>query len=997
MFTAPSNGPMARSERDGGRWKSVRTIRRFLPVAILLTLVVPAAARADSEFGIVPGSFTVHAENRDGTVDQLAGSHPYAYTLAFNLEKDAEANVKGGNPRDVIADLPPGFLGNPLAAPRCTRAQFEGFFSNCPAETAIGVVEAVFAHGGDQVTLPLFNLVPPPGVAAQLGTSGAGLDVLQSASVNSEDDYRIEVGDYGLPTPVSSISETIWGVPAEASHDAERTLNAIDQQGPPVPSNAPPTPFLTMPDDCDAPLQTTLRIDSQLTPGAYAEASLLSTDPAGDPAALVGCENVPFAPLVGAAPTSLSAESASGLHFHLQLPNSGLLSPEAITETEPEKTEVTLPQGVTVNPSAANGLSACTPAQYQAATAESRPGQGCPESSKIGTLVANTPLLEEAIEGSVYLAAPHDNPFGSLLALYIVAKAPQRGVLIKQAGEVRADPSTGQLTTTFGGLPPLPYSSFEFDLREGPRAPLVTPQACGTYQTVTKLYPFSAATTPTERTASFTIGSGANGGACVASEGQLPNAPSLQAGTAAPVAGAFSPLTFEVSREDGTQHLSSITANLPPGLLAKLAGIPHCSEAQIAAAAARSREGEGAAELSAPSCPEASQVGIVNVTVGAGSQPYAVQGKVYLAGAYQGAPLSLAVITPAIAGPIDLGTVVVRVALYIDPSTAQVRAVSGPIPTILDGIPLQVRSVALNMNRPEFTLNPTSCEAKTIGGEVLSTSNQVAQLSNRFQVGGCQGLPFSPSFAATTAGNSNFRSAPLDVKIAQKSGEPAIRKVDTQLPLALPSRLVTLQKACVQAQFAANPAGCPAGSVVGTATANTPILNVPLTGPAYLVSHGGAAFPDLDLVLQGEGITIDLVGNTDIKKGITYSRFETVPDAPISAFELKLPGGTGALLAATKNLCAPTKTVTASRKVTKRVHGRNKRVTVKVKQTVAEPLLMPTTITGQNGAVVKQSTKIAVTGCAKAKTKAKKKKKSKAKTKPGKSKAKAGRKAGSGR
>ena len=970
-------------------------MRRRLGVAGVLVACVSllSVSGAQADFGIVPGSVSAVAESSDGAIATQAGSHPYRYTVQFAFDVEPSGELGGGGQRDIVADLPPGFVGDPLALPRCPRAEFEGQIPKCPLNTQVGVLRATLPGLGE-TRLPLFNISPSPGVAGELGAGDVSLSVLQSASVRTEQGYGLSVGAFDVPTSVVSATEIIWGVPSDPSHDAERGGDALDD-GVPASSDAARLPFLTLPTSCAAAPQITILADSRLEPGVFAEQSAVSVDGGGNPAPLGGCEAVPFSPSVSSTPTSSSAEAASGLDFQLSLPNQGLLNPEGIAETEPEKTEVTLPQGVTVNPSAASGLGACTPAQYQAATAESGPGQGCPESSKIGTLVANTPLLEEAIEGSVYLASPHDNPFGSLLALYIVAKAPQRGVLVKQAGEVRVDQSTGQLTTTFDGLPPLPYSSFEFDLREGPRAPLVTPQACGTYQTVTKLYPFSDPTAPTERTASFTIRSGANGGGCAASEGQLPNAPSLQAGTAAPVAGAFSPLTFKVSREDGTQHLSSITANLPPGLLAKLAGIPHCSEEQIAAAASRSKEGEGAAEQSAPSCPGASQVGVVNVTVGAGSQPYAVQGKVYLAGAYQGAPLSLAVITPAIAGPIDLGTVVVRVALYIDPFTAQVRAVSGPIPTILDGIPLQVRSVALNMNRAEFTLNPTSCEAMTIGGEVLSTSNQVAQLSNRFQVGGCQGLPFNPSFAATTAGNGNFRSATLDVKIAQKSGEPAIRKVDTQLPLALPSRLVTLQKACVQAQFAANPAGCPAGSVVGTATANTPILNVPLSGPAYLVSHGGAAFPDLDIVLQGEGITIDLVGNTDIKKGITYSRFETVPDAPISAFELKLPGGAGALLAAPKNLCAPTKTVTTSRKVTKRVHGRNKRVTVKVKQTVAEPLLMPTTITGQNGAVVKQSTKIAVTGCAKAKTKAKKK--SKAKAKPGKSKAKAGRKAGSGR
>ena len=627
--------------------------------------------------------------------------------------------------------------------------------------------------------------------------------------------------------------------------------------------------------------------------------------------------------------------------YVIKLPNEGLLNPNGITETEPVKTVVTLPSGMTVNPAAANGIGVCTPAQYKAANGDSGPGQGCPEASKLGTLLAKTPLLEEPVEGSVYLAAPHDNPFDSLLALYIVAKAPERGVLIKQAGEVQADPGTGQLTATFDHLPPLPYSSFDFDLKEVPRAPLTTPRTCGTYTTQVKLYPFSNPTVPTERTATFTISSGAKGTPCVSNETQLPNNPTLQAGTVTPQAGAFSPLVFTVSREDGTQRFGSINASLPEGLLGKLAGVPYCSEAQIAAATARGAEGEGATEQSSPSCPDASQVGVVNITAGAGSQPYPVQGKAYLAGPYKDAPLSLAIVTPAIAGPFDLGTVVVRVALYIDQGTAQIRAVSDPIPTILDGIPLDVRSISLYMNRAGFTFNPTSCEPMSVGGEETSTLNQTIGLSNRFQVGGCQGLPFKPAMAISTQGKtSKADGASLNVKVSQQSGEADIHKVDLTLPTALPARLTTLQQACTEAQFAANPAGCPPGSFIGTAKAVTPILSVPLTGPAILVSHGGAAFPDVVFLLQanerGANIRIDLDGKTDIKKGVTYSRFETVPDAPITSFETNLPQGPHSVLAATANLCTT-------------------------------KLAIPTQLVGQNGATLTQSTKVAVTGCPKIK------------------------------
>ena len=905
--------------------------------AVCGMLVVACVAQAD--FGPVPGSLSVSALNSDGTIDTQAGSHPYAYVIHFDLNTNEEHKTEGGEMRDAQFIVPPGLIGNPQAIPSCPRAAFEGNNVSCSPSTQVGVLHAILPPLGE-VTGPIYNLTPPPGVAAQFGfNSSAGLIVLQSSFVRSEDGYRLGVLGADLPVGVSSVTETIWGTPADPGHTPERGPEGSSGG---LVSEAPLLPFLTLPASCQSPPEATIEVDSKLNPGVFVSETAPMFDKGGNPVTLTGCKAVPFSPNISSVPTTSSAGSTSGLAFELKLPNQGLLNPNGIVETEPVKTEVVLPQGVTVNPSAANGTGVCTTAQYHAATAESPPGQGCPETSKIGTLVAKTPLLEEAIEGSVYLAAPHDNPFGSLLALYIVAKASQRGVLIKQAGEVHADPTTGQLTTTFDGLPPLPYSSFEFDLRGGPRAPLITPQTCGTFTTHARLYPFSDPNVSTERSANFTILSGANGGSCASDEGQLPNGPSLQAGTVTPLAGAFSPVVFKISREDGSQHFGSITASLPEGLLGKLADVPYCSEAQIAAARARSGEGEGATEQSSPSCPDSSQVGVVNITAGAGTQPIPVQGKAYLAGPYKDAPLSLAIITPAIAGPFDLGTVVVRVAFYIDRSTAQIRAVSDPIPTILDGIPLDVRSISLNMNRTGFTFNPTSCEPMSVGGEEISTLNQTAGLSNRFQVGGCQNLPFKPAMAITTQGKtSKANGASLTVKVSQKPGEADIHKVALTLPTVLPARLTTLQQACTEAQFAANPAGCPAGAFIGTATAVTPILSVPLTGPAILVSHGGAAFPDVVFLLQanerGANIRIDLDGRTDIKKGITYSRFETVPDAPISSFETNLPQGPHSVLSANGNLCTT-------------------------------KLAIPTQLTGQNGATLNQSTKVAVTGCPKTKT-----------------------------
>ncbi len=925
----------------GARSISATLCQTALVIFIGMLLAAPVA---QADFGPVPGTTSVTALNSNGTIDTQAGSHPYDYAVHFELKTQENGETEGGELRDVVADLPPGFFGNLKALPQCSQQEFEGAVPQCSGATQVGVLRTDVVETGE-IYGPIYNLAPPPGVAAEIGFKSTGLISLQYASVRSESGYGLSVISPNLPVPVIDVSETIWGTPSAPGHDAERfcfnsenkrvtgcSATGVAQQA-----------FLTLPTSCASAPEATLSFDSTLDLGTFVGETVHAVDAGGNPAPMTNCEAVPFSPSVTAAPTSSSADSSGGLNFLLGLPNQGLLDPSGIAESEPVRTEVLLPQGVTVNPSAAIGLGACTPAQYAAASARSAAGEGCPESSKIGTLIAQSPLLEEPIEGSVYLATPHDNPFNSLLALYIVAKAPQRGVLIKQAGEVTADPSTGQLVTTFDGLPPLAYSSFDFTLRAGPRAPLTTPATCGTYTTVTKLYPFSAPTQAVERDSSFSITSGGGGGACPAGEAGEPNAPSLQAGTATPLAASYSPFVLKLSREDGSQRLAALNVTLPPGLTGKIAGVPECSDAQLATAAARSGFGEGAVEQSSPSCPASSELGTVTVGAGSGT-PIFVGGHAYLAGPYKGAPFSLAIVTPAIAGPFDLGVVVVRSALFINPETAQVTVKSDPLPTILEGIPLDIRSIALSISRPEFMLNPTSCETLTLSGQAISTTGQTAPLSNRFQAGGCSGLAFKPSLTATTqAKASRSNGASLTVKIAAKPGEANIRKVNLELPVKLPSRLSTLQKSCTAAQFNANPAGCPPDSVIGSGVAHTPILQTPLSGPAYLVSHGGAAFPDVEFVLQADerGGTVEIVldGGTQIKNGITHSNFETVPDAPISSFESVFPEGPHSILAAVLpasanyNLCG-------------------------------QALLMPTKLTGQNGAVVKQSTPIEVTGCA---------------------------------
>jgi hypothetical protein len=906
---------------------------------------------------------TVTALNQDGSVDLQAGSHPFEYTVSVVMNQDGEEKPEG-TLRELFAALPAGLIGNPQAMARCTGAQFEGQFPHCPINTQIGVAQ-VHAVGLEPATVPVFNLTPPQGVPASIGFSIINENSFQEASLRTGGDYGVSLSDITIPTDqrIQSITETIWGVPASHAHDSKR--GDCLELGGQCPTDASPTPFLSLPSSCTGPLLTTVGVTSVQEPENLRSVSFQSLGDGGTPEGLNGCERPPFTPTVTVKPQTSAADSPTGLHVDIHIPQS--TDPNGLATANLKDTVVTLPQGIVVNPSAAAGLGACTPSQvdlHGAGPAE------CPDDSKVGTVAVHTPLLDHPLPGAVYLAKQGENPFGSLLALYIAVDDPLTGVVVKLAGKVTPDPATGQLKATFAENPQLPFEDFTLDFYGGPRATLTTPSTCGTYTTTSDLTPWStpegADAFPTDP---FQIDTAPGGGACPPTESQQPNSPSFAAGTATPQAASYSPFTMRLNRENGSQRLSAIDLTLPPGVTGKLAGVAQCSEAQLAAAAARANPGQGALEQSSHSCPASSQVGTVTVGAGSGA-PFYAPGHAYLAGPYEGAPFSLAIITPAVAGPFDLGTVVVRSALYIDPNTAQVTVKSDPLPTILQGIPLDVRSIQVNINRPEFTLNPTSCEPMTVNGQAISTLGQTASLSSSFQAGGCQGLPFKPSFTASTQGKaSKLNGASLTVKVSQKPGEANIHKVNLALPIALPSRLTTLQKACTEAQFNANPAGCPEGATIGSATARTPLLSAPLTGPAILVSHGGASFPDVEFLLQAEGVHITLDGKTDIKKGITFSRFETVPDAPISSFETVLPEGPHSILGAfvpakdNYSLCAFTKPTTVKKKVTFRSHGHVKHLTRLVKHPAAGQLLMPTTITAQNGAQVTQTTKIAVTGC----------------------------------
>jgi hypothetical protein len=650
--------------------------------------------------------------------------------------------------------------------------------------------------------------------------------------------------------------------------------------------------------------------------------------------AVTGCDALRFSPeAFSVQPDTAIADNPTGLTFDLRVPQSE--TPETLATPPLRDASVVLPAGMTINPSAASGLAACSEAQIGwkggSVTNFTAAAPECSEASKIGSVEVSTPLVGGVLPGTIYLAAQNENPFHSLLAGYIVIDDPVTGTVVKIAGELKTDPVTGQVTGVFDENPQLPFSELKLRFFGGSRGPLATPQSCGVFTTTSDFMPWSAPQSGPDATpsSSFPISSKCTDGF----------APSLSAGTLSGQAGAFSPLTVTIARQDGEQHLAGVSLRTPPGLLASLKGISLCPGPQAS-------QGE---------CPAGTQIGETTVAAGVGPNPYSVRGgRVYLTGPYNGGPFGLSIVVPAVAGPFDLGKVVVRSSIRVDPHTGQITVLSDPLPQMIDseeglrsGIPADIRIINVTINRPGFTFNPTNCSPLSVSATINGAQGATANVSSPFRAVNCASLAFHPSFKVSTqAKTSKKNGASLDVKVASGAGQANIGKVAVSLSKQLPSRLTTIQQACPEATFNQNPASCPAGSNIGMATAKTPVLSNPLVGPAYLVSHGGAAFPDLVVILQGEGVTLDLIGSIDIKKGVTSSTFAGVPDAPISTFELKLPEGPHSGLAAVLpakakgNLCGTT-------------------------------LTMPTTLTGQNGAQIKQNTKIAVTGCPKAKKKTK--------------------------
>jgi hypothetical protein len=878
------------------------------------------------------GPFAINAFDIDMT-DGLtappasrAGSDPSEIVTAVRLLSEAATNLDFPSPilvataptesfRDVIVHVPPGLVGNPTATPvRCTPSQLTtqnptAQIPMCPAESQVGLVQIL---GGDIIAL--YNMVPPRGTPAAFGFFYNSIVVTLKAKLRPSDhgvdgiDIVTEKAPSSIPIPKFEV--TLWGSPNDSSHNHLRhgCLNGGFGYNPNAGdcsvSSASNVPFLRTPTSCPGtPLPWSIDIDTYQHPGSFVHAE--TTTPA-----IEGCTFNPFDPGLVLTPSTFAPHAPSGVDATLSQDQDWGIN--GIAPADVRRVSVTLPEGLTINPSSADGLAACTDAQL--GLGQEGPSS-CPDAAKLGTVELHTPLLDHPVGGTIFLRTQNsqDPESGELFRMAVEIRSDEDGIAIKlpgaiQANPVRDDPKSGQLTTVFDDLPQLPFESMTLRFKQGPRAPLASPRRCGTHTTSADILSWGDA--PRHIETSFTT------------TGCRPHTfePTLRAGVEQPVAGSSSPFHLSLSRTDDDEELSGLTVNTPRGLLARVKDAVQCSSS--------------AAERD--DCPAGSLIGHAKVAAGVGSLPFWVtNGRVYLTGPYRRAPYGLMVAVDAIAGPFDLGTVVVRQAIHVDPRTAELSVVSDPFPTIVKGVPLHVRRIRVSVDKARFMVAPTNCSTLAVRGVATATDGTTARLSSRFKVGGCRSLPFSPKLSLTVGDNGRTTrgiSTPFRAVLTQKPGQSNIKSVRVQLPGSLAALLNVVQRACSLEQYQD---GRCRGSEAGSAVARTPLLRDPLKGGVFFVRHPGRPLPDLMVALRGD-IDIDLVGRvTVVDSKYLTTNFDTIPDAPVSKFTLNIVAGTHGPLGVVTNLCSK----------------RGQRSTALVQ------------MRGQNGDAITRHTRLRIRGC----------------------------------
>ena len=914
----------------------------------LYTVLFSVAAMSCALLGVAPASaafgfhdFDTTFVNQDGSPATQAGSHPFAVETRFEInytetgffEWEPDEEVK-----DSIFQQVQGLTGDATAVPSCTTADFVE--NTCPIESQVGVVAVGIIYPTGWEGKPVYRLPSPPGAPVRIGFEVVSVRVVVDIGVKQGGDYNVLARQTNGPqeVPVYGAKLQLWGNPADPGHDHLRRganfscwhdslvanfgVTADEVEFAPATEACPveighPKPFLTLPTSCTGPAATSYSIDSWQKPGVWFGGSVFSHDNSipPQPTGFSGCGRLGYVPTTESKATSNSAETGTGLDFSVDFTDEGLQSPSGLAQSASKKAEVILPPGMTINPSVGEGLGVCTVDDLNRETLHSGPNEGCPNSSKIGTLRLETPIVDEGIDGSIFLAEQDDpatttpgaeNPFDSLIALYFVLRNTDLGVIVKLPVKVEPDSESGQLVVTLDKVPQFPFSHFNAHLREGQRAALVTPSTCGSYVTESRLYPYSDPTVPRTVTSDFQITKGKGGGPCPPG-GIPPFDPEFEAGSINNNAGSFSPFDMRLQREDGEQDMTKFSSVLPPGVLGSLSGVEKCGPYAVAVA----KQKTGRQELADPSCPAGSEIGHTVAGAGVGSALTYVKGKIYLGGPYNGDPLSVIAITPAIAGPFDAGTVAVRLALTLNPKTAEVEvdgANSDPIPHILKGIVLKLRDLRVNVDRPDFTLNPTSCDESSTKATLFGSNVDVfnpaddvpVDLSTRYQAANCLNLGFKPHLGLHLKGGTRRGSYPgLKAVYSPKKGDANIKGLVVRLPRSAFLEQGHIRTICTRVQFAAK--SCPAAARYGYVKAWTPLLDEPLQGPVYLRSSNHK-LPDMVLDLHGlvdveVGIRIDSAG------GGIRATMEDAPDATLSRVILHMQGGKKGLIVNSRNIC----------------------------------------------------------------------------------------------
>jgi hypothetical protein len=917
----------------------VRRVALFIPatvVALVLGLT-PSASAETFDFAVGSEGFNVGAREENGTLDQRAGSHPYQLTTEVNFKLGPSPPGESGTPfsagdvRDLSLFPPAGLIENPAAVAVCSQAQFhtprESPYEtsrsgeSCPDRSQIGVATVRTSYGGGgERTFGVYNLDPPPGAPSEIGFNPYGSPIVFVPEIGQAGgEYQLVQRARNIPQQVSisGLKLTLWGTPWAITHNYERG-NCLNEAEPEAfwgngcsagsPLQFPPQAYLTLPSSCSRPLVFGATATSWQQPDAVARRLFARFDD-GAPQSLEGCADIAFRPEARGILANPRASSPSGYDFDLDVGSEGLLRPRGLNPAAVKRAVVRLPEGMTINPSVGAGLIGCTRSQYAAETVSSPAGAGCPNGSKIGDFTVQSPLFPEAVSGSLFLAAPFENPYGTLVAIYLVAKAPERGVLVKVPGRLDADPASGSLVATFDDLPQLPYTNLRVHFREGQRSPLATPAVCGAFATEIALTPWNGVGGEIHSSSANSITSGPEGGPCPAGTPRFQ--PQAVAGSVNSQAGAFTPFYIHLTRNDTEQEITSYSTVLPPGLTGEIAGIPYCSDAAIEAA----RHRGGFEEADQPSCPPATEIGHTVSGYGVGPALNFATGGLFLAGPFHGSTFSIVAIDSATVGPFDLGTVVVRSAIDVNPQTAQVSidsAGSDPIPHIIDGIPIHLRDIRVYISRHHFTDNPTSCEASAVVSSLTGSGadfgnpgdDTTAIASSPYQAFGCGSLRFRPRLRLRLRGGTRRGQFPaLRAEVRPRPGDANIAFASVALPPSEFLEQAHIGDVCTRPQLARE--ACPPGSAYGTARAFSPLLAQPLEGKVFLRS-GDNPLPDMvaDLHGGGLGLRIEVVGRIDSVNGGLRGTFETIPDAPVSKFVLNLAGGKHGLLVNSEDVCA---------------------------------------------------------------------------------------------